>query len=428
MAKRKSNISLSDVLLELGFDEDGNAIEKESFSLGRYLFPETTMCNTDEIDEILDGVEIRNVETDKKEEELEITEHLPDDELIVHFEIEEIHKDAVKPLAKNSSEDVSNQNEMLQIEEIHLDTVESNVMEVLSSVLEIIEGEENQYVQQSVKCVLSCVTMRVTKMIKPNTNFRKPADIATKNHIKYPVLPRCTHNVIAGRFCEASVTEEYRDNINREYWCLSFECRRQWLDTYIDISGCVKMNVMNGNREVTLKYYMPMRYVRSFRIRVCRDMFLPTLGFRNDNTIQEFVKGKKSNDCDNSMISPKANGKGKYPRAKKFEQQIKLHINSFNPYVSHYRLKNSPHRRFLDSDLSITYMYKKYQEIYGESSASFETYRKVFDTENIGFSLPSADDCEICLEFQNHTKDSVHPPDDSAHCDICTKFPEHHKK
>ena len=29
MAKRKSNISLSDVLLELGFDEDGNAIEKE---------------------------------------------------------------------------------------------------------------------------------------------------------------------------------------------------------------------------------------------------------------------------------------------------------------------------------------------------------------------------------------------------------------
>ena len=61
------------------------------------MFPETTMCNTDEIDEILDGVEIRNVETDKKEEELEITEHLPDDELIVHFEIEEIHKDAVKP-------------------------------------------------------------------------------------------------------------------------------------------------------------------------------------------------------------------------------------------------------------------------------------------------------------------------------------------
>ena len=26
MAKRKSNISLSDVLLEVGFDEDGNAI------------------------------------------------------------------------------------------------------------------------------------------------------------------------------------------------------------------------------------------------------------------------------------------------------------------------------------------------------------------------------------------------------------------
>ena len=73
-------------------------------------------------------------------------------------------------------------------------------------------------------------------------------------------------------------------------------------------------------------------------------------------------------------------------------------------------------------------MYKKYQEIYGESSASFETYRKVFDTENIGFSLPSAEECEICLEFQNHTKDSVHPPDDSAHCDICTKFPEHQKK
>ena len=37
MAKRKSNLSLSDVLLELGFDEDGNAVEKESFSLGKYF-------------------------------------------------------------------------------------------------------------------------------------------------------------------------------------------------------------------------------------------------------------------------------------------------------------------------------------------------------------------------------------------------------
>ena len=58
--------------------------------------------------------------------------------------------------------------------------------------------------------------MKVASVIKPNTSFRTPDDIAMKNRLKYPVLQRgCSHvhkSKNGSRFCEAGTeSEKFRD-------------------------------------------------------------------------------------------------------------------------------------------------------------------------------------------------------------------------
>ena len=127
-------------------------------------------------------------------------------------------------------------------------------------------------------------------------------------------------------------------------------------------------------------------------------------------------------------ITPTSTGKGKHTRVKKYENEIKNHINSYRPYVSHHRLTNSLNRRYLDSDMCMMDLYKNCKEKYGESAAGIETYRKIFLAENIGFSQPSADECEQCLEYKVHTEEVTHAEEDLGECKICSNFPRHKQK
>ena len=44
-----------------------------------------------------------------------------------------------------------------------------------------------------------------------------------------------------------------------------------------------------------------------------------------------------------------------------------------------------------------------------------------FKSENIGFSGPSQDECEFCLSYKDHIKDSDHNSDQCAECIAYTK-------
>ena len=75
-------------------------------------------------------------------------------------------------------------------------------------------------------------------------------------------------------------------------------------------------------------------------------------------------------------------------------------------------------------------LYKNYQEKYGDSAASVETFRrKVFAEEIIGVSLSSANDCETCLEYKIHIQEVVHKnEEESQKCKICSEFPVHQSR
>ena len=57
-------------------------------------------------------------------------------------------------------------------------------------------------------------------------------------------------------------------------------------------------------------------------------------------------------------------------------------------------------------------------------SISYERYRRVFESENIGFGKPSQDECDVCLSYNQHSSDSS--TDHNAEtCLICTNAKAH---
>ena len=87
------------------------------------------------------------------------------------------------------------------------------------------------------------------------------------------------------------------------------------------------------------------------KVKVCKQLFLSTLGAKSDSIINEFVKRKGKDNT--NVIFPEPVGKGRHSR-KTIADKITDHIESYRPYVSHYRLKHSPNRRYLDSELTVT--------------------------------------------------------------------------
>ena len=74
---------------------------------------------------------------------------------------------------------------------------------------------------------------------------------------------------------------------------------------------------------------------------------------------------------------------------------IRLYINSYNFAISHYKSKNAPYKQYLHLELLIKEMYKTYQKT--RKKNYYQTYCNVFKSENLGFSRPSQDECEIFL-------------------------------
>ena len=69
-------------------------------------------------------------------------------------------------------------------------------------------------------------------------------------------------------------------------------------------------------------------------------------------------------------------------------------------------------------------MYKNFSENKENNKICYKTYCNVFKSENIGFSRPSQDECEICLSYKDHIKDSDH---DSNQCAECIAYNAKHK-
>ena len=211
------------------------------------------------------------------------------------------------------------------------------------------------------------------------------------------------------------LSSDDRTLINSRFWKLSFTERRQWLAAYIDQAD-VKTKTSQQKDSARLsssEYLLPLKDDKN--VIVCKSMFLSTLGLRSDGMITEMVRAQRQSY--DGAIAPTEDRRDSHPPSNNYDAEtIRLHINSYNPSISHYKRKNVPNRRYLNPELSIKEMYKNFSGNKDSNKICYKTYCKVFKSENIGFSRPSQDECEISLSYKNHIKDFDHDSDQCAEC------------
>ena len=123
---------------------------------------------------------------------------------------------------------------------------------------------------------------------------------------------------------------------------------------------------------------------------------------KTDSRVTEQLKCKRKSF--DESISPNIDRRGKNLRPcphKVDHEIIRQHINSYNPSISHYSRGNAPSRRYLNPDNTVKQMWVDFAEK-NPAGGGYQIYFNVFQEVNIGFSRPSADDCEICLIYEEH--------------------------
>ena len=233
---------------------------------------------------------------------------------------------------------------------------------------------------------------------------RTQVEKSERNAKKYPVLQPCKES--CSKRCITNFSSDDRALINSRFWKLSFTERCQWLTAYINQVGVKnKTSQQKDGDQLSSREYL-LTLTGGNNVIACKSMFLSIFGLKSDGMITEMVLAQ-SQSCD-SAIAPIEDRRGSHPLSNNCDAEvIYLHINSYNPTISHYKRKNAAYKRYLNSELSITKMYKNFSE----SKENNKKYCNAFKSENVGFSRPSQDKCEICFSHKDHIKDSDHDSD-----------------
>ncbi|KAF5281723.1 hypothetical protein FQR65_LT14563 [Abscondita terminalis] len=310
-----------------------------------------------------------------------------------------------------------------------------------------------------------------------NTNKHKKTDHKdlkhpkkTKKRYEPQLLETCK------RSCRQNCYERFNDNerkiIFRNYNDLNFREKRLFLDKHI-VKNDIKYRKVDANvpRRFSIIYNLPNVKIKSrpenilsdsqsktniiiedvvnvnsldvepllvenfpdsqsetkSMIVVCKSMFMNTLGLRSDSIITDYLK-RTINDLPVDLKDKRGQKRAETVRAiaEKNYTDIKNHINSYHPQVSHYNLEHAPNRRYLPCDITIRDMYKDF----------IEKVYKISYKENIGFASPTQDECGMCSTYKNHAHENA--PTNSTStvceepgqtkitiCDICKKYDIH---
>lgn len=230
------------------------------------------------------------------------------------------------------------------------------------------------------------------------------------------LLPIC--KTTCRQKCFERLNEVDRKTIFCYFNKLSFGEKRLFLSKYV-FKKPVKYRKADAetNKQFSLTYNLPSLKSNvdatklantDIYVPVCKTMFLHTIGYKSDSIITEYLK----NTEDLPRLEDKRGQNTKLRMneiAIKNYEIIKEHINSYHPQQSHYNLSHSPHRRYLTADLTIRSMHSDFNSKH--ANVAYETYRRVFEKENIGFSAPSQDDCGNCSSFKNHVCSNPENPE-----------------
>ena len=241
------------------------------------------------------------------------------------------------------------------------------------------------------------------------------------------VVPRMLKPCTSCRFhCSLKISEECRAKLHSSFWKGTFADRRHFLNKHVTEHPCKGQNHSRRiplglrSRRHSREYYL--KDDESKFTRVCKTMFLHTLGKSTDGFLTNFFRGLTKSVEDTVF----ADHRGGDRKSHSWNvPEVIAHIQSFHPQISHYTRSHAPLRRYLEPSLSIGKMHRDFASNYRFSNVSYETYRKIFVKQRITFGHPAADLCDHCIWGKRHL--SYPHTSTSDQCLECAKLALHEK-
>ena len=175
--------------------------------------------------------------------------------------------------------------------------------------------------------------------------------------------------------CNDVLSDDDRDIVFQNYWSMGDRRRqREYISNHVNAKAKLRKTVCSNKRKVTYHYFFT---VRGKRIKVCKAVFLKTLGI-GERTIAYTMSSKS----ETGQVKADKRGKQKpgISKPEAVREAVKSHILSFPSLESHYA-RSGTTRKYIDKDLNITKMHSLYMEHYinDESMHVKESYyRNVF--------------------------------------------------
>ena len=211
-----------------------------------------------------------------------------------------------------------------------------------------------------------------------------------RNHIGES---KCTFCSSKGLFCK-DISSEERQTIRRAYYDMaSLHHQREWISRYVSVNTSGKS--LGKNR--SLNYFLPKSDTNHHKLKVCRQVFISTIGV-SDKQITTVLQ--KVNEY-GVMDGERRGGRQTAEKDQILRDQVQEHINRFPRMESHYCRANSSYQ-YLSSDLNFSIMYEMYKKE-NPSGASIGLYKSVFKSLHLKFHHPKKDMCGLCETYFHST-------------------------
>ena len=234
---------------------------------------------------------------------------------------------------------------------------------------------------------------------------------------QHPLLPPC--GTSCKRKCTSKFKSDDRSLIHDKFWEMGYNERKAWVAAHVKLSHVKRRRSESGTRSCTRFYTLPAQDCGD--AVVCKKFIISTLGLTCDKTITTAV----SVPLGGNVITVMTDRRGKHDPSNKFSdtvvEQIKNHIESYHPSISHYRREHAPFRRYISPEISVRDMHQDYAARYPQHHCSYEFYRKTVKSMNISFVKLGEEECELCLQHEVHKNNNC----TETACQSCSLWSYH---
>ncbi|KAG0717042.1 hypothetical protein GWK47_055240 [Chionoecetes opilio] len=230
--------------------------------------------------------------------------------------------------------------------------------------------------------------------------------------------------------CFTKLGQEAATQIFKSFWDIGdYDKQNQHLQSLIKEVAIKRKRTMreHSRRSRTYEYYVKLRYTET---RVCRSAFMSLHGITRKKL--QILMGKR---ILSPTGTPTQDRRGRMGNSKSIVgpplDHVHEHIGNLVVTASHYSRAHSPHRRYLETGLTITELHANYVQwmettYTGEGCVSPRFYRTVFTRDyNIVFRPPKTDLCNRCELLKSTI---AHKETQEVNVDADIKTLEDHQK